>query len=253
MAVGRDELCAVLDSELRVPAFNDYCPNGLQVEGRSDIKVMVSGVTACQALLDKAVELDADAVLVHHGYFWRGEDSRLVGMKAQRVKTLLEADINLFAYHLPLDCHPTLGNNAGLARAMGLQEWQGIDPDNTTYPVFCGTFDEGTHLSAVVARLEHELKREALVVGDPAAVVRSAAWCTGGGQGYIDEAASLGADVFVTGEVSEQTVHVARERGIAFIAAGHHATERFGADNLGQWIAEKFGIEHHFVDIDNPA
>ena len=253
MAVDREELRALLDSELRVSAFKDYCPNGLQVEGRDEIHVVVSGVTACQALLDKAIMLRADAVLVHHGYFWRGEDERLVGMKAQRIRTLFEANINLFAYHLPLDCHPTLGNNAGLARVMGLEKWQGIDPENSTHPLFCGTFDEGARLSDIVARLEHELQREALVIGDPNAVIRSAAWCTGGGQGYIDEAASYGAELFITGEVSEPTIHVARERGLAFVAAGHHATERFGARNLGQWIAERFGIDHHFVDVDNPA
>ena len=167
MAVGRDELRTVLDSELTVSAFKDYCPNGLQVEGRDEINVLVSGVTACQALLDRAVELKADAVLVHHGYFWRGEDQRLVGMKAQRIRTLFEAGISLFAYHLPLDCHPTLGHNAGLARAMGLREWEGIDPENTTTPVFCGAFDEGTQLSKIVGRLEHELQREALVVAIP--------------------------------------------------------------------------------------
>lgn len=253
MAVGRTELHEVLDSELCVSQFKDYCPNGLQVEGRDDINILVSGVTACQALLDRAVSLKADAVLVHHGYFWRGEDERLVGMKAQRIRTLLEAGISLFAYHLPLDCHPTLGNNAGLARAMGLREWQGIDPENATHPVFCGAFDEGARLSDIVGRLEHELGREALVVGDPDALIRSAAWCTGGGQGYIDEAASYGAELFITGEVSEQTVHVARERGLAFVAAGHHATERFGARSVGQWIAERFDIDHQFVDIDNPA
>ena len=253
MAVDREELRALLDSELRVSAFKDYCPNGLQVEGRDEIHVVVSGVTACQALLDKAIMLRADAVLVHHGYFWRGEDERLVGMKAQRIRTLFEANINLFAYHLPLDCHPTLGNNAGLARVMGLEKWQGIDPENSTHPLFCGAFDEGARLSDIVARLEHELQREALVIGDPNAVIRSAAWCTGGGQGYIDEAASYGAELFITGEVSEPTIHVARERGLAFVAAGHHATERFGARNLGQWIAERFGIDHHVVDVDNPA
>ena len=253
MAVGRDELRTVLDSELCVSAFKDYCPNGLQVEGRDEINVLVSGVTACQALLERAVALKADAVLVHHGYFWRGEDECLVGIKAKRIRTLLEAGISLFAYHLPLDCHPMLGNNAGLARAMGLKEWQGIDPENATHPVFCAAFDEGTSLSEIVGRLEHELQREALVVGHPDAIIRSAAWCTGGGQGYIDEAASYGAELFITGEVSEQTIHVARERGLAFVAAGHHATERFGVRSLGQWIAERFRIDHHFVDINNPA
>lgn len=253
MTVGRDELRAALDAELRVSAFTDYCPNGLQVEGRDNIDVIVSGVTACQALLDKAVELDADAVLVHHGYFWRGEDERLVGMKAKRVKTLLQANINLFAYHLPLDCHPTMGNNAGLARALGVREWRGIDPDDSTHPVFCGSFDSGTRLSDIVTRLESELQRQVLAVGQPELVIGSGAWCTGGGQGYIDEAAAHGADLYVTGEVSEQTIHVARERGISFIAAGHHATERFGPRSLGEWVSEQFGVRHHFVDINNPA
>lgn len=253
MAVDRDVLRATLDSELRASSFRDYCPNGLQVEGCNEINVIVSGVTACQALLDKAVELDADAVLVHHGYFWRGEDEPLVGMKAKRIKTLLQSGINLFAYHLPLDCHPTMGNNAGLARAMGITQWQGIDPDNSTHPVFCGELGDGVRLADIVNRLESELKRKVLTVGDPAAAIMSAAWCTGGGQGYIAEAASAGVDLFVTGEVSEQTVHVARERGLAFIAAGHHATERFGARDLGNWVAQRFAIEHHFVDIDNPA
>ena len=253
MAIGRNELLAALDSELRASSFPDYCPNGLQVEGCHEIGVIVSGVTACQALLDKAVELDADAILVHHGYFWRGEDERLVGMKAKRIRTLLQAGINLFAYHLPLDCHPTMGNNAGLARAMGFTQWQGIDPDDPTHPVFRGELHSGVRLGDIVAKLESELEREVLTVGDRAASIQSAAWCTGGGQGYIAEAASAGVDLFVTGEVSEQTVHVARERGLAFIAAGHHATERFGARDLGTWAAQRFDIEHHFVDIDNPA
>lgn len=253
MAIGRNQLLAALDSELRASSFRDYCPNGLQVEGCDEISVIVSGVTACQALLDKAVELDADAILVHHGYFWRGEDERLVGMKARRIRTLLQAGINLFAYHLPLDCHPTMGNNAGLARAMGFTQWQGIDPDDSTHPVFRGELDSGELLGDIVARLESELEREVLTVGDRAASIQSVAWCTGGGQGYIAEAASAGVDLFVTGEVSEQTVHVARERGLAFIAAGHHATERFGARNLGAWVAKRFDIEHHFVDIGNPA
>jgi dinuclear metal center YbgI/SA1388 family protein len=242
-----------LDAELCVERFKDYCPNGLQVEGKAEIAVLVSGVTACQALLDRAVALQADAILVHHGYFWRGEDQRLVGMRARRIKTLLTADINLFAYHLPLDCHPTLGNNAGLGQAMGLTEFGSINPNDKSHPVFQGSFVKAQTLTHIAEGLRGELQREVIMVGSGDTAVTSVVWCTGGGQNYIDEAADAGADLFVTGEISEQTVHVARERGIAFIAAGHHATERYGVRRLGSWIADHYGVQHHFIDIDSPA
>ncbi|MBL6823877.1 MAG: Nif3-like dinuclear metal center hexameric protein [Luminiphilus sp.] len=242
-----------LDAELCVERFKDYCPNGLQVEGKAEIAVLVSGVTACQALLDRAVALQADAILVHHGYFWRGEDQRLVGMRARRIKTLLTADINLFAYHLPLDCHPTLGNNAGLGQAMGLTGFGSINPNDKSHPVFQGSFVKAQTLTQIAEGLRGELQREVIMVGSGDTAVTSVVWCTGGGQNYIDEAADAGADLFVTGEISEQTVHVARERGIAFIAAGHHATERYGVRRLGSWIADHYGVQHHFIDIDSPA
>lgn len=253
MPIGRDELSMALDAELCVERFKDYCPNGLQVEGKAEIAVLVSGVTACQALLDRAVALQADAILVHHGYFWRGEDQRLVGMRARRIKTLLTADINLFAYHLPLDCHPTLGNNAGLGQAMGLTGFGSINPNDKSHPVFQGSFVKAQTLTQIAEGLRGELQREVIMVGSGDTAVTSVAWCTGGGQNYIDEAADAGADLFVTGEISEQTVHVARERGIAFIAAGHHATERYGVRRLGSWIADHYGVQHHFIDIDSPA
>ena len=253
MPIGRDELSMALDAELCVERFKDYCPNGLQVEGKAEIAVLVSGVTACQALLDRAVALQADAILVHHGYFWRGEDQRLVGMRARRIKTLLTADINLFAYHLPLDCHPTLGNNAGLGQAMGLTEFGSINPNVKSHPVFQGSFVKAQTLTQIAEGLRGELQREVIMVGSGDTAVTSVVWCTGGGQNYIDEAADAGADLFVTGEISEQTVHVARERGIAFIAAGHHATERYGVRRLGSWIADHYGVQHHFIDIDSPA
>lgn len=253
MPIGRDELRMALDAELCVERFKDYCPNGLQVEGKAEIAVLVSGVTACQALLDRAVALQADAILVHHGYFWRGEDQRLVGMRARRIKTLLTADINLFAYHLPLDCHPTLGNNAGLGQAMGLTEFGSINPNDKSHPVFQGSFVKAQTLTQIAEGLRGELQREVIMVGSGDTAVTSVVWCTGGGQNYIDEAADAGADLFVTGEISEQTVHVARERGIAFIAAGHHATERYGVRRLGSWIADHYGVQHHFIDIDSPA
>ena len=253
MPIGRDELSMALDAELCVERFKDYCPNGLQVEGKAEIAVLVSGVTACQALLDRAVALQADAILVHHGYFWRGEDQRLVGMRARRIKTLLTADINLFAYHLPLDCHPTLGNNAGLGQAMGLTEFGSINPNDKSHPVFQGSFVKAQTLTQIAEGLRGALQREVTMVGSGDTAVTSGVWSTGGGQNYIDEAADAGADLFVTGEISEQTVHVARERGIAFIAAGHHATERYGVRRLGSWIADHYGVQHHFIDIDSPA
>jgi len=251
MSVSRGELQAALDEILQPEAYRDYAPNGLQVEGREIIERVVSGVTASQALIDAAVESRADALLVHHGYFWRSEDPRIVGMKGRRIRTLICADINLFAYHLPLDCHPTLGNNAGLGRVLGVAEFALLSPEDVTVPVFAGSLSAALTQEALAMRLEQALGRR--VISEGTGPVQHLAWCTGGGQGYIDAAADAGADLFVTGEVSEQTIHTARERGIGFIAAGHHATERFGVQSLGAWLGERLGLWHQFIDIDNPA
>lgn len=251
MAVTRETVLELLNQELQPELIKDYCPNGLQVEGSSAVTSLVSGVTACQALIDRAVEVQADAILVHHGFFWRGEDPRLIGMKAARVRALMQREINLFAYHLPMDIHPTMGNNAGLGRAMGVEVFGMLDPSNASMPVFVGDAPAVTNAADVAALLEKNLGRSVTLVGEGA--VSSIGWCTGGGQGYIDAAADAGCDLFVSGEISEQTVHVARERGIAFIAAGHHATERFGPQSIGQWLGAELGIDHQFVDIDSPA
>ena len=251
MPISRQQLSTALSELLQPHRYQDYCPNGLQVEGRDSIARVVTGVTACQALLDAAVAHHADAVLVHHGYFWQSEAPELVGMKARRIRTLIQADINLYAYHLPLDSHLTLGNNAGLGRALGITEFHPVEPDNPSLPLFVGSLPAGQNQSEVAQQLEHILNRAVLSEGER--FVRKVAWCTGGGQGYIDRAADWGADLFVTGEVSEQTIHSARERGIGFIAAGHHATERFGVQSVGRWLAETLGLEHEFIDIDNPA
>ncbi|MDG1011445.1 MAG: Nif3-like dinuclear metal center hexameric protein [Luminiphilus sp.] len=242
---------AALNVLLEPQRFQDFAPNGLQVEGREQIDIVVSGVTASQALLNAAIALKADAVLVHHGYFWRSEDPCLVGMKGRRVQTLMQADINLFAYHLPLDCHRELGNNAGLGRALGVPQFGPLIPEEPTLPVFVGELPEVLSQVQVADSLSKELGRQVLSEGDRA--IRRIAWCTGGGQGYIDKAADAGADLFVTGEVSEQTIHIARERDIGFIAAGHHATERFGVQSVGSWLSRELGVAHHFVDDDNPA
>lgn len=251
MAVTRETVLELLDQELRPELTRDYCPNGLQVEGSQTVNKLVSGVTACQALIDCAVEAQADAILVHHGFFWRGEDSRLIGMKAARVRALMQHDINLFAYHLPMDLHPTMGNNAGLGRVMGVEAFGMLDPSDHSMPVFVGDAASRTTATDIAASLELNLGRSVTLVGEGA--VSSIGWCTGGGQGYIDAAADAGCDLFVSGEMSEQTVHVARERGIAFIAAGHHATERFGPQSIGQWLGAQLGIDHQFVDINSPA
>jgi len=251
MGTSRQKMQAALNVLLEPQRFQDFAPNGLQVEGREQIDIVVSGVTASQALLNAAIALKADAVLVHHGYFWRSEDPCLVGMKGRRVQTLMQADINLFAYHLPLDCHRELGNNAGLGRALGVPQFGPLIPEEPTLPVFVGELSEVLSQVQVAESLSKELGRQVLSEGDRA--IRRIAWCTGGGQGYIDKAADAGADLFVTGEVSEQTIHIARERDIGFIAAGHHATERFGVQSVGSWLSRELGVKHHFVDDDNPA
>ena len=251
MACSRQQLSEFLDNLLEPERFQDYCPNGLQVEGKNEIHRLVTGVTASQALVDEAITRRADAILVHHGYFWRGEQPCLTGMKARRIRSLLSADINLFAYHLPLDWHPQVGNNVTLGEIMGVEGCGPLNPADTNTPVFKGRLSPEITVQTLAARLLDGLGREPLVIGEGR--VNSIAWCTGAGQGYLDAAADAGADVFVTGEVSEQSVHTARERGIAFIAAGHHATERYGVQALGAEAAKCLGIAHEFIEIDNPV
>ena len=251
MACSRQQLSEFLDNLLEPERFQDYCPNGLQVEGKNEIHRLVTGVTASQALVDEAIKRRADAILVHHGYFWRGERPCLTGMKARRIRSLLSADINLFAYHLPLDWHPRVGNNVTLGEIMGVEGCGPLNPADTNTPVFKGRLSPEITVQTLAARLLDGLGREPLVIGE--GNVNSIAWCTGAGQGYLDAAADAGADVFVTGEVSEQSVHTARERGIAFIAAGHHATERYGVQALGAEAAKCLGITHDFIEIDNPV
>lgn len=246
----RDELARYLDQLLDVSRVRDYCPNGLQVEGRAEIRSIVSGVTASLALIEAARDAGADAILVHHGYFWRGEDPRLVGTRKRRIELLLRADINLYAYHLPLDLHPELGNNAQLAKRLGLiEEGRTGEQDLVCY----GALAAPATLGEFTQQLQGALGRAPLVIGDAQRPVQRAAWCTGGAQNYFDSALALGVDVYITGEISEQHVHLARESGIAFVAAGHHATERYGVQALAHHVAERFGLTHRYIDIDNPV
>jgi dinuclear metal center YbgI/SA1388 family protein len=255
MSVTLPELSEYLEQFLQPGRFQDYCPNGLQVEGRPRVARLATGVTACQRLLDAAIAWDADAVLVHHGYFWRGEAPQLVGMKRRRLAALLTNDISLLAFHLPLDAHPQVGNNACFGRLMGIGEHahEPLVPGGAGAVGNVGDLPEAIHTRELVARIGTFTGRTPLHVGDPDALVSRIAWCTGAAQGYIEPALAAGAQLFVTGEASEQTVHFAREEGIQFIAAGHHATERYGVQALGEHLAERFSLQHRFFDVDNPV
>lgn len=243
------ELEHLVNQQLNAAAFDDYAPNGLQVEGRREVKKIITGVTACQALLDEAIHSQADAVMVHHGYFWKNESPLIKGMKRQRLRSLLAHDINLYAWHLPLDAHPQLGNNARLARLLD------IDIRGEIVPlVNWGILNEPLSGDQLAQRISAALGRTPLhCAPEGEKHLRRLAWCTGGGQGYIDQAAEFGVDGFITGEVSEKTIHSAREHHVHFFAAGHHATERAGIQALGGWLAESYGLDVRFVDIDNPA
>lgn len=237
--------CTLLDTE----RFRDYSPNGLQIQGRAEVRKIVTGVSASLALIEQAIQRGADAVFVHHGYFWKSEDPRIVGVKHARIKLLLAHDISLFGFHLPLDAHPTLGNNAQLGQRLGfqLEGWAG--EQNI---IAHGVLPEALSLAALGARIGERLDRAPLVIGEKQRPIRRIAWCSGGAQGYFEQAAALGVDAYLTGEASEQNLHYALESGIAFIAAGHHATERYGIQALGEHLAEHFSLHHEFIEIPNP-
>jgi len=242
----RDYIASLLDAG----RFRDYCPNGLQVEGRSRVRKIASGVTASQRLLQAAADWGADAVLVHHGYFWRGEDAAITGIKKRRVAYLLQHDVSLLAYHLPLDAHPELGNNAQLAALLGFVE-QGRFGEQD---IAChGELSQPQTLGQLGRHIVDHLQRTPQVIGVASSEIRRVAWCSGAAQGYFVEAVELGVDAFLTGEISEQNVHVAEETGVAFIAAGHHATERYGVQALGAHLAGRFDLEHRFFDMDVPV
>uniref|UniRef100_UPI00404749BF Nif3-like dinuclear metal center hexameric protein n=1 Tax=Rheinheimera sp. TaxID=1869214 RepID=UPI00404749BF len=251
--IARDQLVKLLNTELQSEKIRDYCPNGLQVEGKAHISRLVTGVTASQALLDAAVAAKADAILVHHGYFWKNESAPVTGIKKKRLQTLLCHDINLLAYHLPLDVHPSLGNNAQLGlllKAQNITAVANVEPNGV---LMQGELTQAMGVQQLAEDLEQTLGRQVLLHAAGSHEVSKLAWCTGGGQGYIEQAAAAGAQLFISGEVSEQTIHLSRELGIHFIAAGHHATERYGVKALGEFIAQQFALDVQFIDIDNPA
>jgi dinuclear metal center YbgI/SA1388 family protein len=254
MSIKRNDLMQYLNTLMQPEKCKDYCPNGLQIEGKLEIKKVVTGVTASQALIDAAIAEGADAILVHHGYFWRGENECLTGIKKTRIQALLAHDISLIAYHLPLDNHPELGNNAQLAEVLGLTIESGLCPTDSSIPGLIGRLPKPMPARAFSAWLGECLQREPLHLGpDEEQIIETIAWCTGGAQGYLQYAVDAGVDAYLTGEVSEPSHHLAVETGTHFFAAGHHATERYGAMALGKHLAAKFDIEVCFIDIDNPV
>jgi dinuclear metal center YbgI/SA1388 family protein len=251
--IDRAELLTAFDTLLQPERFRDYGPNGLQVEGRAKVRKIVSGVTASRALIEAAIAAEADAIFVHHGLFWRGQDGRITGWMKQRLALLLAHDVNLFAYHLPLDAHPELGNNAQFGLRMGLggqsrfgeQDlgWLGARADGAAF----------VSAQALSDHLTYILNRPVALVDQAQKAIKKIAWCTGGAQSYFESAIAAGADAFITGEMSEPQAHLARECGVAFLACGHHASERYGAPAVAAHVAAQMGLSHEFIDIDNPA
>lgn len=252
MSMDRDSIVSTLDAWLEPERFRDYCPNGLQVEGRRQVTRVISGVTASQRFLEQAIAEGADMVLVHHGYFWKGEDPCIRGMKQRRIRTLLAHDISLVAYHLPLDAHRSLGNNACLGRTLGVRNPRPVSDDPCEL-LWQGELDAPVSAQALGERIGEGLDHEPLHVDGGPGSIRKVAWCSGGAQGMIDRAAALGVDAYISGEISEPTVHSARENGLHFYAAGHHATERDGVRALGDALEKAVGVEHRFIDDPSPA
>ena len=253
MSIHRQELLQHFDTLLQPETFRDYGPNGLQVEGKAQVQKIVSGVTASTALIESAIAAQADAIFVHHGLFWRGQDGRVVSWMKQRLQLLLAHDINLYAYHLPLDAHTLYGNNAQLGQLLGFTpQTQKFGEQNLGW---LGK-PQQNHAAKLAQHIEHTLGRKVQLITAPAELqreIKTVAWCTGGAQDWFEAAIAAGADAFITGEISEPQTHLARECGVAFLACGHHATERYGAPAAAGHIAAQLGLEHEFVDVPNPA
>ena len=253
MSIRLSELNEYLNQYLSVEKIKDYCPNGVQVEGRENVTRIVGGVTASQALIDSAIENNACAILVHHGYFWKGEAQPIVGIKKKRIRQLLLNDVSLLAYHLPVDIHPECGNNAQLAKVLGISITGPLEIGNPRSVGLVGKLEQPVSAKLFAQQVSDALGRECDYIGDPEKIIENIGFCSGAAQGMIDLAVSQNLDAYLSGEISEPTVHIARETGVVYFSAGHHATERGGIQALGQHLADKFGIEFEFIDINNPV
>ena len=251
--ISRDELVDYLNNYLACSAFSDYAPNGLQVEGKSTIKTICTAVTASQAIIQHAAELKTDALIVHHGFFWRGESPVITGIKRQRISQLINHNINLLAYHLPLDCHTDVGNNICIARLLDLINITSHPAGTTPDLLWSGHLKQPTTLELFSSHLADIFKRTPLCISGSSKPISRIAWCSGAAQDFIEDAYRLGADTYISGEVSERTYYQAQELGINYFACGHHATERFGIQALGEWLGQRFGLNHQFLDCDNPV
>lgn len=251
--ITRQDLAIHLHDYLDCGLYSDYAPNGIQVEGCDNITRICTAVSASQSIIEKAIAKKADALLVHHGYFWRGEDAVITGMKRQRIGELMKHNINLFAYHLPLDCHSIIGNNVCLGQLLGLQAIAGHTVNKTPNLIWSGGFSAPMTAMDLRHLINNKLHRDPLVVGDLNKPIRKVAWCTGAAQDFIEDAYALGVDAYISGEISERTYYQAQELGILFIAAGHHASERLGIQALGAYLNDKFSLEHQYIDSDNPV
>lgn len=249
----REKLLEFLTYKLQPDLFKDYAPNGLQVAGSEKINKIITGVSANQALIDAAISHGADTLLVHHGFFWKGEDPRIIGVKRNRLKALLQHNINLIAYHLPLDAHDEFGNNVELARLLGIVLHGNASCGEKPSLTFYGDFEQQLTGDELAELIETKLGRKPLYISGGKNKIKKVAWCTGAAQDFIEPLALQGFDAYITGEISERTVALAHELGVHFYAAGHHATERYGIKALGERIAEEFGVSVSFIDIDNPV
>ena len=247
------QLVSHLEELLRVSQFSDYCPNGLQIEGCQEIHSLITGVTASADLIAAAIAKKANAIVVHHGYFWRGENPCITGMKRRRLQALLEHDINLLAYHLPLDAHPEYGNNVTLGTVLGFQIVGPLSQDGDTTKGLYGTLETPMSAATLNQRIATALKRVPLHIAGGSEVISTIGWCTGAAQAFIDLAIARGLDAYLSGEISEPTVHAAREGGLHYYSAGHHATERYGVKALGEHLSEVFDLQVEYVDLDNPV
>ncbi len=249
MAINLHKLITYLDQYLNAQSIQDYCPNGLQIEGKQAVGKILGGVTATQELIDFAISQHVDAILVHHGFFWKGENQAITGIKKNRIQALLQHDISLIAYHLPLDVHPVIGNNIQLAKLLGLKNIGPLEPQSKSSIGITGELDEPVSAALFNKIISSALGRDCVQIGDASKLLKTVGLCTGAAQGMINQAVSLGVDAFISGEISEPTVHIANETGVNYFSAGHHATERGGVIALGNHLADKFDVEFEFIDL----
>lgn len=249
----RCDLVEHVNALLNISAFADFAPNGLQIEGAAEISTLCSAVTASQSVIEEAIQLGAQALLVHHGFFWSGEKPVITAAKRRRIACILSNNLNLLAYHLPLDCHLDLGNNKGLGRALGIKKMSATKAGKVESLLWSGHFDTPQSISDLIQTIQFQLGRKPQVILGHDRTINKIAWCTGAAQNFLQQAVDLGADAFVSGEISERTYYEAIEHNIIYICAGHHATERFGVQQLGAYLKERFSINHHFIDAPNPV